>query len=157
MYGLRFFLQSEKMDGSAALAFELFSESENGIGPAVAAAANGMSSPRYRSLHPESPTATSGDFFETLTSSDFYKNTKVVFPSYLKLNLSAIIDYNVVLKAFGVILRETFLLALTDDFAGWRHIRVIPLGSISCPAKIELFLDNAFAAIQVQDEECSCG
>ncbi|XP_071902007.1 SNF1-related protein kinase regulatory subunit gamma-1-like isoform X2 [Coffea arabica] len=69
--------QSEKMDGSAALAFELFSESENGIGPAVAAAANGMSSPRYRSLHPESPTATSGDFFETLTSSDFYKNTKV--------------------------------------------------------------------------------
>nr|XP_027122951.1 SNF1-related protein kinase regulatory subunit gamma-1-like [Coffea arabica] len=69
--------QSEKMDGSAALAFELFSESEDGIGPAVAAAANGMSSPRYRSLHPESPTATSGDFFETLTSSDFYKNTKV--------------------------------------------------------------------------------
>lgn len=69
--------QSEKMDGSATSAFELFSESEDVVGPAVAAAANGMSSPRYRSVHPESPTATSGDFFETLTSSDFYKNTKV--------------------------------------------------------------------------------
>lgn len=69
--------QSEKMDGSATSAFELFSESEDGVGPAVAAAANGMSSPRYRSLRPESPTATSGNFFETLTSSDFYKSTKV--------------------------------------------------------------------------------
>lgn len=69
--------QSEKMDGSPVSHFELISESEDCVGPAVAAAANGMSSPRYRSSRPESPTATSGNFFETLTSSDFYKNTKV--------------------------------------------------------------------------------
>ncbi|KAL6581056.1 SNF1-related protein kinase regulatory subunit gamma-1 [Orobanche minor] len=48
------------------------------IGPAVAAAAaSGMSSPRFKSRHPDSPTATCGKFFETLTSSDLYKNTKV--------------------------------------------------------------------------------
>lgn len=53
--------------------------SEDDVGPAVvAAAAGGMSSPRFRSMHPDSPTATCGKFFETLTSSDFYKNTKVV-------------------------------------------------------------------------------
>ncbi|CAK9148688.1 unnamed protein product [Ilex paraguariensis] len=68
--------QSEKMEGSAGSAFDMY-VSEETIGPAVAAAANGLSSPRFRSLHPESPTATSGNFFETLTSSDFYKNTKV--------------------------------------------------------------------------------
>ncbi|KAD4385819.1 hypothetical protein E3N88_25988 [Mikania micrantha] len=44
--------------------------------PAVVAAANGMYSPRYRSLQPGSP-KTAGNFFELLTSSDFYKNTKV--------------------------------------------------------------------------------
>ncbi|KAL3512579.1 hypothetical protein ACH5RR_025296 [Cinchona calisaya] len=69
--------QSEKIDGSPASAFDLMNGSDDSMGPAVAAAANGMSSPRYRSLHPESPSATSGNFFETLTSSDFYKNTKV--------------------------------------------------------------------------------
>ncbi|CAI9113091.1 OLC1v1013628C2 [Oldenlandia corymbosa var. corymbosa] len=69
--------QSEKMEGDCAFNTELMLGSEDGLGRAVAAAASGMSSPRYRSLHPESPTATSGNFFETLTSSDFYKNTKV--------------------------------------------------------------------------------
>ncbi|KAL8457679.1 hypothetical protein ACS0TY_035520 [Phlomoides rotata] len=55
-----------------------FNASENAVGPAVAAAAaSGMSSPRFKSMHPDSPTATCGNFFETLTSSDFYKNTKV--------------------------------------------------------------------------------
>lgn len=48
------------------------------LSPALAAAVNGVSSPRFRSLHPESPTATCGNFFETLTSSDLYKNTKVI-------------------------------------------------------------------------------
>ncbi|KAL6580437.1 hypothetical protein OROMI_008461 [Orobanche minor] len=48
------------------------------IGLAVAAAAaSGMSSPRFKSRHPDSPTATCGKFFETLTSSHLYKNTKV--------------------------------------------------------------------------------
>ncbi|XP_023766705.1 SNF1-related protein kinase regulatory subunit gamma-1 isoform X2 [Lactuca sativa] len=42
----------------------------------LAAAASGMSSPRYRSSQPGSP-KTAGNFFELLTSSDFYKNTKV--------------------------------------------------------------------------------
>ncbi|KAI3820672.1 hypothetical protein L1987_08220 [Smallanthus sonchifolius] len=41
----------------------------------VVAAANGMSSPRYRSSQGSPKTA--GNFFELLTSSDFYKNTKV--------------------------------------------------------------------------------
>ncbi|VFQ93739.1 unnamed protein product [Cuscuta campestris] len=68
--------QSEKMEGSA-IWDEACAELHDKLGPAVAAAANGMSSPRFRSLHPESPTATSGNFFEALTSSDLYKNTKV--------------------------------------------------------------------------------
>lgn len=68
--------QSEKMEGSA-IWDEACAELDDKLGPAVAAAANGMSSPRFRSLHPESPTATSGNFFEALTSSDLYKNTKV--------------------------------------------------------------------------------
>ncbi|KAG8379429.1 hypothetical protein BUALT_Bualt07G0087500 [Buddleja alternifolia] len=69
--------QSEKMESHSA--FESAMKSlEDDVGPAVAAAAaNGMSSPRFKSMHPDSPTATCGKFFETLTSSDFYKNTKV--------------------------------------------------------------------------------
>lgn len=69
--------QAEKLEASMGTDGELIKESEDSFGRAVAAAANGMSSPRYRSLHPESPTATCGNYFETLTSSDFYKNTKV--------------------------------------------------------------------------------
>lgn len=72
------FLQAEKMEGSVDANGELMKEYEDPFGRAVAAAASGMSSPRYRSLRPESPTATSGNYFETLTSSDFYKNTKVI-------------------------------------------------------------------------------
>ncbi|KAK4486145.1 hypothetical protein RD792_008813 [Penstemon davidsonii] len=68
--------QSEKMEGHTA--FDLAMNGlEDNIGPAVAAAAGGMSSPRFKSMHPDSPTATCGNFFETLTNSDFYKNTKV--------------------------------------------------------------------------------
>lgn len=52
--------------------------SDNDFGPAVAVASNGMSSPRFKSIHPDSPTATCGKFFEMLTSSDFYKETKVI-------------------------------------------------------------------------------
>ncbi|KAK4414137.1 SNF1-related protein kinase regulatory subunit gamma-1 [Sesamum alatum] len=68
--------QSEKMEGNS------FSPSTNGLdislaAPAVAAAASGMSPLRFKSMHPNSPPATCGNFFETLTSSDFYKNTKV--------------------------------------------------------------------------------
>lgn len=69
--------QAEKLEASVDTNGESITESEDSFGRAVAAAANGMSSPRYRSLHPESPTATCGNYFETLTSSDFYKNTKV--------------------------------------------------------------------------------
>ncbi|KAL7099249.1 hypothetical protein ACP275_09G071600 [Erythranthe tilingii] len=69
--------QSEKLEGSSAFESAM-NGSEVDIGPAVAAAAaSGMSSPRFKSMHPDSPTATCGKFFETLTSSDFYKNTKV--------------------------------------------------------------------------------
>ncbi|PWA88410.1 SNF1-related protein kinase regulatory subunit gamma 1 [Artemisia annua] len=59
--------QAEKSGGLDAL--------EGSMRPAVAAAASGLSSPRYRSSLPESP-KTAGNFFEILTSSDFYKNTK---------------------------------------------------------------------------------
>nr|XP_043606480.1 SNF1-related protein kinase regulatory subunit gamma-1-like [Erigeron canadensis] len=68
-------LQSEKnagLDDSGLFSSAL----DNRMGPAVVAAANGMSSPRYRSSQPGSP-KTAGNFFELLTSSDFYKNTKV--------------------------------------------------------------------------------
>lgn len=76
-------LQSEKMEGLTKWD-EAIADSDGKLGPAVTAAANGMCSPRFRSLHPESPTATSGNFFEALTSSDLYKNTKVtVFFKYL--------------------------------------------------------------------------
>ncbi|XAR50325.1 hypothetical protein NMG60_11004616 [Bertholletia excelsa] len=45
---------------------------------AVGAAVNGVSSPRkLGSLSPRSAAIITGKFFETLTSSDFYKNTKV--------------------------------------------------------------------------------
>ncbi|KAL6973053.1 SNF1-related protein kinase regulatory subunit gamma-1 [Sarracenia purpurea var. burkii] len=69
--------QSEKKDGDDGS--ELFNgESEAMIGSAVAAAVKGVSSPRkFGCLSPRSAAITSGKFFESLTSSDFYKNTKV--------------------------------------------------------------------------------
>ncbi|KAL3342728.1 hypothetical protein AABB24_026656 [Solanum stoloniferum] len=68
--------QSEKMEGTSAFD-SVMNAADDTLSPALAAAVNGVASPRFRSLHPESPTATSGYFFETLTSSDLYKNTKV--------------------------------------------------------------------------------
>ncbi|KAH6797149.1 SNF1-related protein kinase regulatory subunit gamma 1 [Perilla frutescens var. hirtella] len=69
--------QSENVEGSSSFESTLNSI-EGDVGPAVAAAAvSGMSSPRYKSIHPDSPTATCGKFFETLTASELYKNTKV--------------------------------------------------------------------------------
>ncbi|KAK4362575.1 hypothetical protein RND71_017816 [Anisodus tanguticus] len=68
--------QSEKMEGSSAFD-SVIDGADDTLSPALAAAVNGVSSPRFRSSHPESPTETSGNFFETLTSSDLYKNTKV--------------------------------------------------------------------------------
>ncbi|XP_076903133.1 SNF1-related protein kinase regulatory subunit gamma-1-like [Bidens hawaiensis] len=64
--------QSEKNDELDAFSSAI----EDSMGPAVVAAANGMGSPRYRSSQPGSPKI-DGNFFELLTSSDFYKNTKV--------------------------------------------------------------------------------
>ncbi|KAI8543966.1 hypothetical protein RHMOL_Rhmol08G0258400 [Rhododendron molle] len=71
--------QSERMDGSDSDGSEFAKvESEEITGPAVAAAVNGVSSPRKRgNLSPRSAAIISGKFFEALTSSDFYKNTKV--------------------------------------------------------------------------------
>ena len=77
-------LQSEKTEGidvktEGVDAADVFAKAlQDSQGPAVAAAASGMSSPRYISSQPGSP-KTAGDFFELLTSSDFYKNTKVCF------------------------------------------------------------------------------
>ncbi|KAG5523097.1 hypothetical protein RHGRI_035037 [Rhododendron griersonianum] len=69
--------QSEKEDGSDGLEL-LNGEPEAKIGPAVAAAVSGVSSPRKRgNLSPRSAAIISGKFFEALTSSDFYRNTKV--------------------------------------------------------------------------------
>ncbi|KAL6541303.1 hypothetical protein OROHE_011011 [Orobanche hederae] len=75
--------QSEKMEGGSLIDLAMTSGGGGGggsgddIGPVVAAAAaSGMSSHRFKSRHPDSPTATCGKFFETLTSSDLYKNTK---------------------------------------------------------------------------------
>ncbi|KAL0464103.1 UNVERIFIED_CONTAM: SNF1-related protein kinase regulatory subunit gamma-1 [Sesamum latifolium] len=67
--------QSEKMEGNSFS--PATNDFEDDAGPAVAAAASGMSPLRFKSMHPNSPSATCGNFFETLTSSDFYKNTKV--------------------------------------------------------------------------------
>uniref|UniRef100_A0A103YBS3 Aldolase-type TIM barrel n=1 Tax=Cynara cardunculus var. scolymus TaxID=59895 RepID=A0A103YBS3_CYNCS len=68
-------IPSEKNSGIDAA--DVFARAlQETTGPAVAAAASGMSSPRYRSSQPGSP-KTAGNFFELLTSSDFYKNTKV--------------------------------------------------------------------------------
>ncbi|KAI7727424.1 hypothetical protein M8C21_020429 [Ambrosia artemisiifolia] len=69
--------QSEK-NGALDASYSFSSALEDSMGPAgvAAAAANWMSSPRYRSSQPGSP-KTAGNFFELLTSSDFYKNTKV--------------------------------------------------------------------------------
>ncbi|THG10872.1 hypothetical protein TEA_025807 [Camellia sinensis var. sinensis] len=71
--------QSEKLDGSdGSELFEAEPDSITGPAVAAAAAANGMSSPRkFGNLSPRSAAIISGKFFETLTSSDFYKNTKV--------------------------------------------------------------------------------
>ncbi|KAF7124761.1 hypothetical protein RHSIM_Rhsim12G0174100 [Rhododendron simsii] len=70
-------LQSEKEDGSDGLELPN-GELEAKIGPAVAAAVSGVSSPRKRgNLSPRSAAIISGKFFEALTSSDFYRNTKV--------------------------------------------------------------------------------
>lgn len=75
--GVSHLLQSEKKVGSGGLGSPT-GGSEEYIGPAVAAAVSGMTSPRYRSSSPFSDTTTSGYFFEALTSSDFYKHTKVL-------------------------------------------------------------------------------
>ncbi|KAK1351990.1 SNF1-related protein kinase regulatory subunit gamma-1 [Heracleum sosnowskyi] len=67
--------QSEKKDGSANTDF--IPESEEPMSPAVARAASGMSSPRYKGANPFDEASISGDFFEALTNSEFYKNAKV--------------------------------------------------------------------------------
>lgn len=67
--------QSEKKDGSANTDF--IPESEPPMSPAVARAASGMSSPRYKGANPFDEASISGDFFEALTNSEFYKNAKV--------------------------------------------------------------------------------
>jgi CBS domain-containing protein len=69
--------QSEKEDGSDGLELPN-GDLEAKIGPAVAAAVSGVSSPRKRgNISPRSAAIISGKFFEALTSSDLYKNTKV--------------------------------------------------------------------------------
>ncbi|KAL8097875.1 SNF1-related protein kinase regulatory subunit gamma-1-like [Apium graveolens] len=69
--------QSEEKEGSSGS--ELVANgSEESTSPAVAAAAaKGMYSPRYRSFNSFSAASASGNFFEALTSSALYKNTKV--------------------------------------------------------------------------------
>lgn len=74
------------MEGTSAFD-SVINAADDTLSPALAAAVNGVSSPRFRSLHPESPTATSGNFFETLTSSDLYKNTKVILYTQLVILL----------------------------------------------------------------------
>lgn len=69
--------QSEEKEGSSGS--ELVGHgSEESTSPAVAAATTkGMYSPRYRSFNSFSAASASGNFFEALTSSALYKNTKV--------------------------------------------------------------------------------
>ncbi|KAK1363258.1 SNF1-related protein kinase regulatory subunit gamma-1 [Heracleum sosnowskyi] len=67
--------QSEKKDGSANTDF--IPDSEPPMSPAVARAASGMSSPKYKGANPFDDASISGDFFEALTNSEFYKNAKV--------------------------------------------------------------------------------
>ncbi|KAJ9568260.1 hypothetical protein OSB04_004226 [Centaurea solstitialis] len=70
--------QSEKNSGvDAGDAFgRALQEMAGPAGPAVTAAASGMSSPRYRSSQPGSP-KTAGNFFEILTSSDFLRTQRL--------------------------------------------------------------------------------
>lgn len=68
--------QSEEKEGSPDS--ELVANgSEESTSPAVAAATKGMYSLRYRSFNSFSAASASGNFFEALTSSALYKNTKV--------------------------------------------------------------------------------
>ncbi|KAK1359714.1 hypothetical protein POM88_044188 [Heracleum sosnowskyi] len=68
--------QSEKKDGSANTDF--IPDSEPPMRPAVARAASGMSSPKYKGASPFDEASISGDFFDALTNSEFYKNAKHV-------------------------------------------------------------------------------
>ncbi|KAK1378900.1 hypothetical protein POM88_025644 [Heracleum sosnowskyi] len=67
--------QSEKKDGSANTDF--IPDSEPPMSPAVARAASGMSSPKYKGASPFDEASISGDFFDALNNSEFYKNAKV--------------------------------------------------------------------------------
>ena len=62
-------------------------------GADFAIAANGMTSAAgLGTLGPEDASVTSGDFFEALTSSEFYKNTKVVLLTSKPEKLSSILN-----------------------------------------------------------------
>ncbi|XP_047310750.1 SNF1-related protein kinase regulatory subunit gamma-1-like [Impatiens glandulifera] len=72
--------QSERDDNESPKSDSNFFDgfSEAAARPAVAAAASEMSSPRKLGcLSPRSAAITSGNFFQALTSSEFYRNTKV--------------------------------------------------------------------------------
>ena len=43
-----------------------------------------------------------------------------------------------------------------SSLAGSRHIRIVSLGSVPRFAEKQLFLDDASAAFQLQNEECPC-
>lgn len=63
-------------------------------GAEFAIAANGMvSAAGLGALGPEDASITSGDFFEALTSSEFYKNTKVVLLIFISENLYGHLDF----------------------------------------------------------------
>lgn len=116
---------------------------------ALAAAVNGMSKAAiFKDLGPESASMTSGNFFEALTTSEFYKNTKVVY------NLH---NFCFFLMCFTFLFfNKNWWHSLSSKHTGTRHRRVISLGSIPCSAEIQLLLDHASVAFKVQNEEHSC-
>ena len=63
-----------------------------------------------------------GSFFETLTSSEFYKNTKVIFCCTVFKN-----SYN---------LEARIKLNTNCATVGWRYLRELPVGTISCTADV---------------------
>lgn len=59
------------------------------MGPAVARAASGRYSPRYKGANPFAEASISGDFFEALTNSEFYKAAKVTLNIFYDTIFSA--------------------------------------------------------------------
>lgn len=165
-YNICFFFQSEiaarkMMAGSAAAGFAAGGlaatlgtltlgtvASEVGtIAIASAAASEVATAGGPAKSGPDAAASMGGSFFESLTSSDFYKNTKVYF-QFDRL----ILNYH--LTSYSTLSLSVRHLRLCT---GWRHLRIIPLGTVSCLAEVRYIPNHALAAFQIPNEKPPCG